>query len=91
MELISWIATGFVLLSFLFDGWKLRLINSIGATLWLVWGIRAGEGSIIFLNAVIVLIHIYKLSIEGGEKSFFRPLKKIFKKTTRILSANTNK
>lgn len=76
MELISWIATGLVLLSFLFDGWKLRVINGGGAGLWLLWGIGMGEGAIIFLNGAIILIHLYKLSIERGRNSFTTELKK---------------
>jgi len=70
MELISWIATSFVLLSFLFDGWKLRLINGIGALVWTIWGIGVGEAAVVFLNVMILGIHAYKLSIERREKTF---------------------
>ena len=76
MELISWIATFFVLISFLFDGRTLRILNGIGAGLWLIWGISMGEGSIIFLNGVIIGIQAYKLSIERGENLFSTELKK---------------
>ena len=76
MELISWVATFFVLISFLFDGKKLRVLNSVGAGLWLLWGIDAGENSIIFLNGVILGIQAYKLSIEKKIKSFTTELKK---------------
>ncbi len=53
IELIGWIASGIILFSFLFDGIKLRLINSVGAGLWLVYGIVGGSESIMFLNGSI--------------------------------------
>jgi len=82
MELISWCASLFVLISFLFDGWKLRLLNGIGAVLWTVWGVMMEEGAVIFLNVCIIGIQLwklYKLSIEGREKSFLTDLKNFFK------------
>ena len=83
MELISWIATGVVLLSFFFEGKKLRLINGLGAVLWTIWGLGMGEAAVIFLNVMVVGIHAYKLSIEGRGKSFF-DFKKFFKGRHRI-------
>ena len=88
MEILGWIGSAFVLISFLYEGWRLRALNSIGAGLWLVYGIVGGMGSIIFLNGAILLIHLRKLSIEKRRKksdkkiSFERP-KKNFKKSTR--------
>jgi hypothetical protein len=76
MELISWIATLIILLSFFFEGKKLRLINGLGAVLWTLWGIGVGEAAVVFLNVMIVGIHAYKLSIEGGENSFSTEIKK---------------
>jgi len=75
IELIGWIASGIILFSFLFDGIKLRLINSVGAGLWLVWGVARESGSIMFLNGCILCIHIYKLL------SIKRKVKKTDKKT----------
>ena len=89
IELIGWIASGIILFSFLFDGIKLRLINSVGAVLWLVWGMTMESGSIIFLNGCILFIHIYKiLSIKRkvnktDKNSFLNDLKKFLKKPTR--------
>lgn len=68
MELISWIATSVILLSFLFEGKKLRLINGFGAVLWTIWGLGVGEWAVVFLNVMIVGIHAYKLSIERRGK-----------------------
>ena len=96
-EIIGYIGSGFVLLSFLWEGWKLRALNSIGALLWLSYGMAMDSGSIIFLNGSILLIHITKLSIKRREKNSSteelkkrleknlkkRPTKKNFKKSTR--------
>jgi hypothetical protein len=73
MELLGWIATLVVLVSFLFDGVSMRIINGVGALLWMGWGIGMEQGSVIVLNTVIVLIHIGKLlSIERGKKKLKR-------------------
>ena len=69
IELVGWIASGFILYSFLWDGWKLRIYNGIGALLWLGYGIVEESGSIIFLNGAILLIHLRKLSIEKRRKN----------------------
>lgn len=68
MEILGWIGSAFVLISFLYEGWRLRALNSIGAGLWLSYGISMGSGSIIFLNGAILLIHLRKLSIKRREK-----------------------
>lgn len=65
MELLGWVATVIILVSFLFEGISMRIINGFGALLWMAWGIGMEQGSVVFLNAVIVLIHVFKiLSIE---------------------------
>ena len=70
MELLGWVATVFVLVSFLFEGISMRIINGFGALLWMGWAIGMNQGSVVFLNAVIVLIHVFKiLSIERRKKS----------------------
>ena len=70
MELLGWVATVFVLISFLFEGISMRIINGFGALLWMGWAIGMNQGSVVFLNAVIVLIHVFKiLSIERRKKS----------------------
>ena len=69
MELLGWVATTVVLVSFLFDGIWMRMINGLGAFLWMLWAIGMEQSSVVFLNAVIVLIHVGKvLSIERGKK-----------------------
>lgn len=62
LEIIGWIATTFVISSFLInDMLRLRAVNLIGAFCWLVYGVLASAPSIIFLNVVIVGIQAYKL------------------------------
>lgn len=62
LEVIGWIATTFVISSFLInDMLRLRAVNLIGALCWLVYGVFASAPSIIFLNVVIVGIQIFKL------------------------------
>ena len=62
LEIIGWIATFAVIGSFLInDMLKLRSVNLIGATLWLVYGIIAGSFSIMFLNIVVMCIQVFKI------------------------------
>jgi len=61
-EIIGIIATGFVLLSFLFTEEKrIRQINIIGAAIFVVYGIIISAISVYILNGALILIHIYKL------------------------------
>lgn len=58
IQILGWLATIVVLLSFLFHGVKMRSINSIGALLWSIWGYYTNEVSVLVLNIIIVLIHL---------------------------------
>ena len=69
VEIIGWVATAFILLSFLYDGNKLRYINILGASLWFVYGLIGLSYSIMFLNLCVVLIHIYKLIKSKNNKN----------------------
>ena len=61
LEIVGWIATFVVIGSFLVnDMLKLRSINLMGATLWLIYGIIASSYSIIFLNVVVMSIQIFR-------------------------------
>tara|TARA_Y100001970_G_scaffold249736_1_gene320658 strand:+ start:1986 stop:2210 length:225 start_codon:yes stop_codon:yes gene_type:complete len=63
LELVGWVATFVVIGSFLVnDMIKLRSINLVGATLWLIYGIIASSYSIIFLNIVVMSIQIFKIN-----------------------------
>ena len=62
IDTIGWIATFFIIVSFLIDNiFWLRVVNLIGASFWLAYGIVGLSYSIIFLNIVIVSIQIYKI------------------------------
>ena len=62
LDIIGWVASAFVILSFLInDMLRLRIVNLVGASLWLAYGVVDLSSSIIFLNIVIVSIQIFKI------------------------------
>ena len=68
-EIIGLLATLFVLLSFLMKKIELvRIINIIGATLFVVYGILINSLSTWLLNGVLIIIHIIYLVKKGGHK-----------------------
>lgn len=68
-EILGTIASLFVLISFLMKGEKnIRLINIIGAFIFVIYGILISAFSIWFLNGVLLIIHIIKL-IKGIGKN----------------------
>ena len=64
LNIVGWAATIFIIISFLINNmlW-LRIINMVGAALWLTYGIIDTSYSIIFLNVIIVSIQFYKISV----------------------------
>lgn len=61
-EIIGLLGTLFVLISFLMKEVKLiRIINIIGAMLFVVYGLLIGALSTWLLNAILVIIHIIYL------------------------------
>ena len=64
LDIVGWAATIFIIISFLINNmlW-LRIINMVGASLWLTYGIIDTSYSIIFLNVIIVSIQFYKISV----------------------------
>tara|TARA_B100001996_G_C18103398_1_gene378239 strand:+ start:82 stop:366 length:285 start_codon:yes stop_codon:yes gene_type:complete len=63
LDIIGWIASFFVISSFIInDMLRLRVVNLVGATCWLIYGIIDFSSSIIFLNIVIVSIQFIKIS-----------------------------
>ena len=64
LDVVGWAATLFIIISFLINNmlW-LRIINMVGAILWLTYGIIDTSYSIIFLNVIIVSIQFYKISV----------------------------
>ena len=62
VEALGIVATIFVLLSFLFRAEKkIRIVNIIGAALFVAYGILMGALSVWLLNALLIIIHIYFL------------------------------
>ncbi len=61
-EIIGIAATLFVLASFIVnDLTKVRIINIVGAALFVVYGILIGAFSTWLLNGLLIAIHIYYL------------------------------
>lgn len=61
-EIIGLLGTLFVLISFLMKEVKLiRIINIIGAILFVIYGLLIGALSTWLLNAILVIIHIIYL------------------------------
>lgn len=62
IEIIGILGSVFVLISFVVnDIKKIRIINIIGAVLFVVYGIYINAFSTWFLNGALILIHIYYL------------------------------
>ena len=63
LEIVGWIATFVVIGSFLInDMLRLRSVNLVGATLWLIYGIIAGSFSIMFLNKLLSIFTVMSIA-----------------------------
>jgi 4-amino-4-deoxy-L-arabinose transferase-like glycosyltransferase len=61
-EVLGWIATAVVLLSFTVqDMHKLRMVNLVGCLLWIGYGFILMSKPVIFVNISIALVHSYWL------------------------------
>jgi len=62
LEVISWIATGFIIVSFLINDilW-LRAVSMLGAMLWFIYAVFTNQPSLLFLNGVLIVIQIWKI------------------------------
>lgn len=62
LEVISWIATGVIIVSFLIDNiiW-LRAVSMLGAMLWFIYAVFTNQPSLLFLNGVLIVIQIWKI------------------------------
>ncbi len=59
-EILGWIATAVVLLSFtIHDMRRLRLMNMLGCLLWIGYGFILMINPVIFVNVSIFIIHSY--------------------------------
>ena len=61
-ELIGVIATAFIILAFLQKGEiKIRLFDTVGAILFVIYGILINSFSTVLLNGILIAIQIIKL------------------------------
>lgn len=62
MEILGILGTLFIILAFIMDGeFKIRIFDLIGAILFVIYGITIHSFSTLLLNAILIIIQIYKL------------------------------
>lgn len=63
MEIIGIIGTLFIVFAFAQTGErKIRILDGIGALLFIVYGIQTHTFSTVLLNFILICVHIYKLA-----------------------------
>jgi len=63
MEILGYVATAIVIFSFTIRNLKwLRIVNTIGCFLFIVYGLLLLNMPIIITNAAIMLINLYQIS-----------------------------
>lgn len=61
-ETIGIIATASIVIGFMFSNeQKIRILNAVGAALYIVYGILIRSYSNILLNSILIAVHTYKL------------------------------
>lgn len=62
VEILGIIATLFVLAAFMLNDVKqIRIVDLIGAILFVIYGILIHSLSVSLLNGILIMIHLYKL------------------------------
>lgn len=76
-EILGTAASLLVMLSYMVDGIKLRIINIIGSIVFVIYGIMLGGISIIVLNSVTIFIHLYYIlkEVKGDGRKIKRTRK----------------
>lgn len=70
VEIIGYIATAFILASFMVSDIKiLRVVNILGGIGWMIYGGIIASSSIFIGNLLMVLIHMYKLHQENNKEN----------------------
>jgi len=60
IDIIGYIGMALILYSFTIENmYKLRLVNSIGSMVWIVYGIGIWAGPTILVNSCVLMIHLY--------------------------------
>lgn len=76
IELLGYIATFFVAASFLFKSIvHLRIVNSIGAVLFVIYGMIIDAYPVALLNAFLVCVNLYQLYRLKKEQPLSKTLK----------------
>ena len=58
LDIIAYIGSAFILVSFMLkDQIKLRILNSLGASIFIYYSISKGDYPVIFINSSIVIIN----------------------------------
>lgn len=58
-EIFGYIGTVLILSSFLVENiFRLRLINTIGACFWIIYGVGISAGPTIVVNSCVIVIHL---------------------------------
>ena len=58
-EIFGYIGTVLILSSFLVENiFRLRLINTIGAIFWIIYGVGISAGPTIVVNSCVIVIHL---------------------------------
>lgn len=62
IEVLGILASLFIILAFLFKDIRIiRILDCVGALLYVIYGILIHSSANIFLNTVLILIQIYRL------------------------------
>jgi hypothetical protein len=60
IDIIGYIGMVLILYSFtITDMWKLRLVNSIGSIVWIIYGLGIMAGPTIMVNSCVLCIHLH--------------------------------
>ena len=60
LDIVGYIGMIIILYSFTIENmYKLRLVNSIGSMVWIVYGIGIWAGPTILVNSCVLMIHLY--------------------------------
>lgn len=71
IDILGWVATGAVVVSFTVkDMWWLRVINSSGTILWLIYGGLRQDHPVLVVNVLILMAHLdwFRKWKGGGDK-----------------------
>ena len=62
MEVISWVATLMIIISFLIENmlW-LRVVSLVGSLLWVTYAIASEQQSLVVLNGTLIIIQLWKI------------------------------